>query len=168
METAMRTKDGSSRAAARKQRGQGMSEYIIITALVAVAGIGLFAAFGDVLQNQMAGMSREMAGQSASQDISDAQALLRKTVPRRRTACPTTTSRLMRPNKSHWQRGQIAPVALFGVLIASAVLVVMFNTGQKVMERSLVANAADAAAYSGAVWTGRPPRRFCLRSSARW
>lgn len=40
--------------AALKQRGQGMSEYIIITALVAVAGVGLFA-FGDVLQNQMAG-----------------------------------------------------------------------------------------------------------------
>jgi len=58
----------------RQQRGQGMSEYIIITALVAVAGIGLFAAFGDVLQNQMAGMSREMAGQSSTQDISDAQA----------------------------------------------------------------------------------------------
>ncbi len=56
-----------------RQRGQGMSEYIIITALVAVAGIGLFAAFGDVLQNQMAGMSREMAGQSGNQDITDAQ-----------------------------------------------------------------------------------------------
>jgi hypothetical protein len=39
---------------ATRQRGQGMSEYIIVTALVAVAGIGLFAAFGDVLQNQMA------------------------------------------------------------------------------------------------------------------
>lgn len=61
------------RSNARKQRGQGMSEYIIITALVAVAGIGLFAAFGDVLQNQMAGMSREMAGQSGQQDIQDAQ-----------------------------------------------------------------------------------------------
>ena len=61
----------------------------------------------------------------------------------------------MRFSKAHWHRGQIAPVALFGVLIASAVLVVMFNTGQKVTERSLVANAADAAAYSGAVWTAR-------------
>jgi hypothetical protein len=61
----------------------------------------------------------------------------------------------MRPSKSHGHRGQIAPVALFGVLITSAVLVVMFNTGQKVTERSLVANAADAAAYSGAVWTAR-------------
>jgi len=56
-----------------RQLGQGMSEYIIITALVAVAGIGLFAAFGDVLQNQMAAMSREMAGQSGSQDIPNAQ-----------------------------------------------------------------------------------------------
>lgn len=64
----------ASGARLARQRGQGMSEYIIITALVAVAGIGLFAAFGDVLQNQMAGMSREMAGQSAAQDISDAQA----------------------------------------------------------------------------------------------
>jgi hypothetical protein len=61
----------------------------------------------------------------------------------------------MRPSKSQWHRGQIAPVALFGVLITSAVLAVMFNTGQKVTERSLVANAADAAAYSGAVWTAR-------------
>lgn len=52
-------------------------------------------------------------------------------------------------------RGQIAPVALFGVLIASAALVLMFNTGQKVTEKSQVANAADAAAYSGAVWTAR-------------
>ena len=59
----------------------------------------------------------------------------------------------MRPSNKHC--GQIAPVALFGVLIASAVLVVMYNTGQKVTERSQVANAADAAAYSGAVWTAR-------------
>lgn len=57
--------------------------------------------------------------------------------------------------RSKRHRGQIAPVALFGVLITSAVLVVMFNTGQKVTERSQVANAADAAAYSGAVWTAR-------------
>lgn len=61
---------------------------------------------------------------------------------------------MLRSNR-HRHRGQIAPVALFGVLISSAALVVMFNTGQKVTERSLVANAADAAAYSGAVWTAR-------------
>jgi hypothetical protein len=53
------------------------------------------------------------------------------------------------------RKGQIAPVVLFGVLIASATLVMMYNLGQKVTEKSQVANAADAAAYSGAVWTAR-------------
>lgn len=53
------------------------------------------------------------------------------------------------------QSGQIAPLALFGLVVASAVLVLMFNTGQKITEKSNVANAADAAAYSGAVWTAR-------------
>ena len=57
--------------------------------------------------------------------------------------------------RCHRQQGQIAPIVLFGVLIASAVLVMMYNTGQKVSEKSQVANAADAAAYSGAVWTAR-------------
>lgn len=64
-------------------------------------------------------------------------------------------SRPIHPYASARSRGQIAPVALFGVLIASAALVMMFNTGQKVTEKSQVANAADAAAYSGAVWTAR-------------
>ena len=65
----MRESGATRRNAIGKQRGQGMSEYIIITALVAVAGIGLFAAFGDTLQNQLAGMSQEMAGQSGATDI---------------------------------------------------------------------------------------------------
>jgi Flp pilus assembly pilin Flp len=50
-----------------------MSEYIIITALIAVAGIGLFAAFGDTLSHQMAGLSKEMAGQKADTEITAAQ-----------------------------------------------------------------------------------------------
>ncbi len=61
----------------------------------------------------------------------------------------------MLPSNGNRTRGQIAPIALFGILISSAALVVMFNTGQQVTERSQVANAADAAAYSGAVWTAR-------------
>lgn len=52
-------------------------------------------------------------------------------------------------------KGQIAPLVLFGVLIASAMLVLMYNTGNKITEKSRLANAADAAAYSGAVWTAR-------------
>jgi hypothetical protein len=53
------------------------------------------------------------------------------------------------------QRGQIAPFLLFGVLLASATMVMMFNTGQKVTDKSVAVNAADAAAYSGAVWAAR-------------
>lgn len=53
------------------------------------------------------------------------------------------------------QAGQIVPVALFGLLVLSTMLAVMYNTGQKVTDKSQVANAADAASYSGAVWTAR-------------
>jgi hypothetical protein len=53
------------------------------------------------------------------------------------------------------QRGQVMPVALVLLMLASAVLVMMYRTGQGVTEKSQLANAADAAAYSGAVWTAR-------------
>ncbi len=47
----------------RRQRGQGMSEYLIIVALIAVAAIGVVGFFGDTVSNQLAAMSREIAGQ---------------------------------------------------------------------------------------------------------
>lgn len=50
----------------RRQRGQGMTEYIIIVALIAVAAIGVYAAFGKVIRNQTAGLAQEMAGSSNS------------------------------------------------------------------------------------------------------
>lgn len=56
----------------RKQRGQGMSEYIIITALIAVAAIGVFAAFGDVIGNQTAAMAQEMSGKDGQSDVDKA------------------------------------------------------------------------------------------------
>lgn len=62
-----------NRTSLRKIRGQGMSEYIIITALIAVSAIGIFAAFGDVLQDQTAGMAQEMSGQSGAERITSAQ-----------------------------------------------------------------------------------------------
>ncbi len=54
------------------QTGQGMSEYIIITALIAVAGIGIFSAFGDTISSQAAAMAREMAGQDGSAQVQQA------------------------------------------------------------------------------------------------
>ncbi|OIM99864.1 pilus assembly protein [Idiomarina sp. MD25a] len=56
-----------------KQRGQGMTEYIIIVALIAVAAIGVYSMFGQSLRNQVAGLAKEMTGQSASAEINQAR-----------------------------------------------------------------------------------------------
>jgi len=58
-----------------KQRslGQGMTEYIIIVALIAIAAIGVFSLFGSTVSNQVAGMAQEMSGTSAQNQINRAK-----------------------------------------------------------------------------------------------
>ena len=56
----------------RKQRGQGMTEYIIIVALIAIAAIGVYSYFGQTLRNQTAAMAKEMAGQDSQTQITAA------------------------------------------------------------------------------------------------
>jgi Flp pilus assembly pilin Flp len=56
-----------------RQRGQGMSEYIIIVALVAVVSIGVFSAFGKVIRQQVAGMAAELAGDDGTSAIAAAK-----------------------------------------------------------------------------------------------
>lgn len=48
----------------KNQRGQGMTEYIIIVALIAIAAIAAFTFFGKTVRNQTAAMTEELAGQS--------------------------------------------------------------------------------------------------------
>lgn len=57
----------------KRQRGQGMSEYIIIVALIAVGAIGVFVAFGGTIRQQVAGMAMELSGQSGAGNVSKAQ-----------------------------------------------------------------------------------------------
>lgn len=57
----------------RRQLGQGMTEYIIIVALIGVAAIGVYALFGQTIRNQTAGLASEMAGNDAQQNINNAQ-----------------------------------------------------------------------------------------------
>lgn len=45
-----------------RQRGQGMTEYIIIVALIAVAAIGVYQAFGTVIKGQTATAAATLAG----------------------------------------------------------------------------------------------------------
>jgi len=62
------------RAAYLGQRGQGMTEYIIIVALVAVAAIAVYQLFGQVLRSQTAAMAKELAGEDGSAQSQAAQA----------------------------------------------------------------------------------------------
>lgn len=45
-----------------RARGQGMTEYIIIVALIAIAAIAVYQYFGNTVRNQTAGIAQELAG----------------------------------------------------------------------------------------------------------
>lgn len=47
-------------------RGQGMSEYLVITALVAVATVAVAGFFGDAIRHQMAAMALKLAGDTST------------------------------------------------------------------------------------------------------
>lgn len=61
------------RKAYPRQRGQGMTEYIIIVALVAVAAIAVYQTFGQVVRSQTAAMAKELAGEDGSEQSRMAQ-----------------------------------------------------------------------------------------------
>ena len=56
-----------------RQCGQGMTEYIIIVALVAVAAIAVYQSFGQVIRSQTAAIANELAGESSSKAMSGAR-----------------------------------------------------------------------------------------------
>ena len=49
-----------------KQVGQGMTEYIIIVALIAIAGIGAFTFFSDGMKDQIGNVTAELTGGTAA------------------------------------------------------------------------------------------------------
>ena len=55
-----------------KQLGQGMTEYIIIVALIAIAAITIYGLFGDTIRGQMGAMTQELAGQEGATTVSGA------------------------------------------------------------------------------------------------
>ncbi|MEE2025759.1 pilus assembly protein [Alkalimonas sp. MEB004] len=57
----------------KRVKGQGMTEYIIIVALIAVAAIGVYSFFGETIRNQVAGLSAEVSGQNSATQIQQAQ-----------------------------------------------------------------------------------------------
>ena len=45
-----------------RQLGQGMTEYIVIVALVAVSAIAVYIIFGDVIRGQVGDLAAELGG----------------------------------------------------------------------------------------------------------
>lgn len=60
----------------RRQRGQGMVEYIIIVALIAIASIAVYQYFGSTVRNQTGAIAMELSGSdgTAAKDASQAAA----------------------------------------------------------------------------------------------
>ena len=55
------------------QRGQGMTEYIIIVALIAIAAIAVYQYFGNTVRNQTAAVAKELAGSDGTPQKTAAQ-----------------------------------------------------------------------------------------------
>ena len=56
----------------KKSLGQGMTEYIVIVALVGVAAIAVYQFFGKTIRSQTSGIAKEVAGQTATTAITNA------------------------------------------------------------------------------------------------
>lgn len=56
-----------------RQLGQGMTEYIIIVALIAIAAIAVYSFFGDTLRSQTGAITKELSGQSGADQTAAAQ-----------------------------------------------------------------------------------------------
>ena len=57
----------------RKSLGQGMTEYIIIVALIAVAAIGVYSFFGKTIRGQTATMANELTGKNSQASLDAAK-----------------------------------------------------------------------------------------------
>jgi len=64
---------------AARHRGQGMTEYIIIVALIAVAAIAVYQFFGQTIRSQMSAIANEVAGQSGKSAMAAAGTAAGKT-----------------------------------------------------------------------------------------
>ena len=52
----------------RNRSGQGMTEYIIIVLVIALAALAIFGIFGDTIRQKLGGAVTELGGDSAAKD----------------------------------------------------------------------------------------------------
>lgn len=70
----MKTSKFQKTLGGKKQLGQGMTEYIIIVALIAVAAIGVYSAFGHTLNGALASITGAVGGQKTDMTNGTAKA----------------------------------------------------------------------------------------------
>ncbi len=54
------------------RRGQGMSEYIIMVGLIAIAAIGIYTAFGKQIRSAMASIGTQLSGDTTAKQTLNA------------------------------------------------------------------------------------------------
>ena len=64
----------NNRVIRRRQSGQGMTEYLIILALVGIAAIAVYSFFGRTVRGQMASITSQLAGNAGTNGQTQAQA----------------------------------------------------------------------------------------------
>lgn len=64
----------NNRVIRRRQSGQGMTEYLIILALVGIAAIAVYSFFGQTVRSEMGAISSQLAGQPAKPGLDSAKA----------------------------------------------------------------------------------------------
>ena len=138
----------------KRQAGQGMTEYIIVVALVAVAAIAVYQYFGQVVRAQVAAMAHELSGEDGSASLRAGGR------PRRRQrAKPGRVTQglwrqrggrqvMARHGHASAQRGQALVAGLVLLAGAVAALVAMHRLGRIIEQRVRLTHAVDAAAYS--------------------
>lgn len=57
----------------RLQYGQGMTEYIIIVAMISIAAIAVYQYFGQTVRNQTAAIAQELSGNDGTAAKGNAQ-----------------------------------------------------------------------------------------------
>jgi hypothetical protein len=70
----------------KKQKGQGMVEYIVIVALIGLSAILVFSYFGQTVRDQAAQMSSQVAGNVGATGQNDASTTAGKAVTAAKTA----------------------------------------------------------------------------------
>ena len=76
----------SAPAKRNSQHGQGMTEYIIIVAMIAIAAIAVYQYFGQTVRNQTAAIATEIAGKDGGTAKSAAQTAAGKAATEANTA----------------------------------------------------------------------------------